>query len=252
MNVVFAPNHQTIIGGSDLSNIIHIWNVETGELLNEPQLNFSDVIQGGFQFNPSQPSLLALSRHFPSHPSSRIEIYDVQSLEVVGSSLSKQGTRTLDWMPSSEIVTHLDFSGSIHQWNIVIDETASYQLFLPEFAIEWSPDSQILALISQSHGQYESPIALWNITELGVNFTFPDADLIVYPFLAMDWVKWWNNSSQLIVYSSNHSFFDSLCWNASIEVWDVNTGNEIPTLESIYPWFMPHDICGNSGLPPPP
>lgn len=222
----WSSDGDEIAGVTGLPTSLHVWNVETGNLLNAPDLGSDMAITSVIGWRPQAHELITIGGYVGEFPSFEVSVWDTQTWQFENSVSFSGAVRHVSWKPDGTALTVIVDGGGIEHWEFASDQVPTvYNLFASYVhSLTWSTDDTKLAS-SSGFGRL-NPIAIWAAPHLENTAQIaPLHELNGQVIVDLEWVP---HQEQLVTYSAWESY-------AHIERVDIVTGEPI---EMLYEYFQ--------------
>lgn len=189
-------------------DFVHIWDIETGEILQTFTPEGSVVRISSVSWNADGTQILTVS-------SGKVQIWDATNGQVLNV-IEIDGAQLASWSPNNEWVAVSAFQSGLHVWNSLTNES---RLVLdsecPIGSFRWDSASTKIINVDFCGSIYESDVQVYRSSLVSAI----EVSLKNYRIFS-----WSPDQLRLIVASASHS-----------EIWNVNTGEPIAFLEEHLP-----------------
>lgn len=241
-NIQWSPDGSVLVGVTSIPATIHVWNVETGDLMNDPDAFVADMsAYFDMWWLDDGQQLVTVSRYVSPPATSILDVWDTESWTTLDRGASWGETRNIAKHPTQAVWAGLTWGSQIMIWSL--EEVEPLQVLSvhsqPPSILAWSFDNQHLAAATRTSGS----LNIWDMTLLDQ----PQSQVITVPYPRWDIVelRWSPDGDKLLGFQSAPQITAPGAFPIGFIVeWDTQTGEFLRTIHET-PGYVAHDGSGD-------
>ncbi|MCB9458686.1 MAG: WD40 repeat domain-containing protein [Anaerolineaceae bacterium] len=238
----WSPNGSEMIGVTSVPAIIHVWDVATGELMNDVD-RLRDELGAYIDmwWNEDGQQLITASRSVTPPGRSSVNIWNTASWTIEDQKVYYGPVQSISKHPDSELWALVTGDGQLVIWSL--EEEGPIQVQSkhgqPPNILEWSPDNRYLVTARRTGEVF----SIWDISTLDR----PQSQVITVPIRGwdVDEFRWSTDSESLLGFVSIPMITAPGTYStAFVFKWDTKTGESLGMIHET-PGYVAHDGSGD-------
>jgi WD40 repeat protein len=237
-SVAWNPDGSVLVGTTVLPGTLHVWNTETGVLLNEVDTLLADLaaFRDVWWLNDGQELAIKIDS-VVAPGGGEIDLWSTEDWSSLNEGIWLDTTRSVAKHPDKNLWATLTYEGILMLWNLDSQQPLQTRAIssLPSMLLAWSSDSHSIASASFA----SESVNIWNVATSDPYQ--PQIAINIFRHWEFDDLRWnTDNDGVLGLLSAFQITAPGAYPIGGIVEWDAKTGESLGTVHETY-GYVSHD-----------